>query len=68
LGERRFEDSPGEKFVRPARSWWLTPVTLAIQEAEIRKITASPGKYFMRPYLEKTITTKGWWSGSRCRP
>jgi hypothetical protein len=22
----------------------------------------------MRPYLEKNITKKGWWSGSRCRP
>jgi hypothetical protein len=23
------------------------------------------GKYFTRPYLEKTITKKDWWTGSR---
>jgi hypothetical protein len=35
---------------------WLTPVILATQEAEIRKIPFkdSPSKYFVRPYPEKT--------------
>jgi hypothetical protein len=39
-----------------ARHWWLTPVILAIQEAEIRRMgfEASSGKQFTRPYLEKT--------------
>jgi hypothetical protein len=31
------------------------PVILATQEAEIRRITASPGKQFTRPYLEKIL-------------
>jgi hypothetical protein len=31
-------------------SWWLTPVILAIQEAEIRRITVQNQP---RPYLEK---------------
>jgi hypothetical protein len=33
--------------------WWLTPVILATQEAEIRRIE------FGRPYLENTHHTKG---------
>jgi hypothetical protein len=35
---------------------WLTPVILATQEAEIRKIKVRSqlGKYFTRSYLEKT--------------
>jgi hypothetical protein len=52
-----------------ARHWWLTPVILATQEAEIRRITleATPGKEFTRPYLKKILHKKGldWWSGSR---
>jgi hypothetical protein len=32
---------------------WLTPVILATQEAEIRRITASVGKYFAKPYPSK---------------
>jgi hypothetical protein len=36
------------------------PVILAVQEAEIRRLS--------RPYLKNPITKKGWWSGSRCRP
>jgi hypothetical protein len=27
--------------------WWLTPVILAIQEAEIRRLEARPGKYIV---------------------
>jgi hypothetical protein len=49
-------------------SWWLTPVILAAQEAEIRglQFEASLGKWFARPYLKKTLKKKkGWWSGSR---
>jgi hypothetical protein len=36
-----------------AGHWWLTPIILATQEAEIRPFKASPGKQFARPYLKK---------------
>jgi hypothetical protein len=43
------------KFATTAGCWWLTPIILAIQEAEIRKIGVwGQGKYFERPYLENT--------------
>jgi hypothetical protein len=40
-----------------ASSWWLTPVTLAAQEAEIRRswFKARQGKSFSRPYPKKTL-------------
>jgi hypothetical protein len=38
---------------------WLTPIILATQEAEIRRIEASLGKQVKRPYLEKTHHRKG---------
>jgi hypothetical protein len=41
------------------RYWWLMPITLATQEAEIRMFEASRDKQFMRPYLEKTHHKKG---------
>jgi hypothetical protein len=43
-------------FLFLAVCWCLTHVILATQEAEIRRIRfeASPGKQFMRCYLEKT--------------
>jgi hypothetical protein len=37
---------------------WLTPIILATQEAEIQRIVANPGKWFMRPYLEKNPPLK----------
>jgi hypothetical protein len=44
-----------------AGHWWVRPVILATQEAEIRRITARTklGKEFMRPYFEKPITKIG---------
>jgi hypothetical protein len=38
--------------------WWLTPVILATQEAEIRRIMvrSQPEQIFVRPYLEKYPT------------
>jgi hypothetical protein len=41
--------------------WWLTPVILAPQEAEIRRIVvrSQSGKIVMRPYLEKPFTKIG---------
>jgi hypothetical protein len=40
--------------MKELRHQWLTPVILVAQEAEIRRtaLEASPGKYFIRPYLE----------------
>jgi hypothetical protein len=42
--------------IRMARHWWLTPVTLATQEAEIRRITVQiqPRQIVCRPYLKNT--------------
>jgi hypothetical protein len=51
-----------------ARCQWLTPVILATQKAEIRRIMVQsqpPGKQLARPYLKNTHHNKGWWSGSR---
>jgi hypothetical protein len=46
--------------------WWLSPVILATQEAEME---ATLGKQFVRPYLKKDPSQKiVWWSSSRCRP
>jgi hypothetical protein len=51
-----FKNFPGE-----ARSWWLTPVILAIQEAEIRRIMvqSQPRQIVHKTLLKKPITKKG---------
>jgi hypothetical protein len=53
-----------------ARHQWCTPVILATQDAEIRRIVArsQPGNSLWNPILKKKITEKGWCSGSSCRP
>jgi hypothetical protein len=40
------------------------PVTLATQEAEIKRITvqSQPGQIIHKTLLKNTITKKGWWS------
>jgi hypothetical protein len=50
---------------------WLTPVILATEEAEIRRIAvrSQPRQVVPQdPNLKKSFTKKGWWGGSRCRP
>jgi hypothetical protein len=52
-----------------ARCWWLTPVILAIQEAEIRRITVQRD-HSSKPAWEIDLVSKipntkqSWWSGS----
>jgi hypothetical protein len=61
--------NPWQKSKARARCWWLPPVILATQEAEIRRITVQgqPGQ-IVHKTLSRKNTKKGWWNGSRCRP
>jgi hypothetical protein len=46
--------------------WWLTPIILATQEAEIRRmaVQSHPRQIIPRaPILRKPFTKKSWWSG-----
>jgi hypothetical protein len=55
-----------QKCCKLARHWWLIPVILATQKAEIWRITvqSNPGQIVKRdPISKKPITKKGWWSG-----
>jgi hypothetical protein len=55
----------------PAEYQWLTPIILATQEAEIRRISVqSQHRQTVQQVLilKNPITKKGWWSGSRCGP
>jgi hypothetical protein len=50
---------------------WFTPVILATQEAEIRRIVVQSqpqANSSQDPISKKTFTKKDWWGGSRCRP
>jgi hypothetical protein len=46
---------------------WLRPVILTTQKAEIRRIMVQSqrGQIVRETLSQKTITKKGWWSGSR---
>jgi hypothetical protein len=48
-------------------AWWLMPVILAIQEAEIRKIVfwSQLRKIVHETLSWKNPLQKGWWNGSR---
>jgi hypothetical protein len=61
---------PISSFISLAGYWWLTPIILAIQEAEIRRIAVwSQSRQIPRdPILKIPNIKKGWWSWSRCRP
>jgi hypothetical protein len=48
-----------QKIFGSARYWWHTPVILATQEAEIRRLEVR--SQFGRPYLKKTHHKK--WAG-----
>jgi hypothetical protein len=56
----RMED---EQNKRHCWTQWLTPVILATQEAEIRRISVRHQPYLRKK--KKKITKQGWWSGSR---
>jgi hypothetical protein len=48
---------------KEAGHWWLTPVILATQEAEIRRIVVRSqfrANSLQDPISNKTITKKGW--------
>jgi hypothetical protein len=47
------------KIPNTARCRWLTSIILVSQEAEIRRFKASPGKQFVRPYLENYLHKEG---------
>jgi hypothetical protein len=49
----------------------LAPMSLAIREAEIRRIVFQSQPWqIVRETLSQNnpVTKKSWWSGSRCRP
>jgi hypothetical protein len=51
-----------------ARHPWLTPIILATQEAEIRKMVVQSQPWAnssQDPIAKKPLTKKGWWSGLR---
>jgi hypothetical protein len=61
---------------RQARHQWLTPVILATQEAEVRRITvlSQPGQIVCKTLSQRNPSQRKRgvgverWNGSRCRP
>jgi hypothetical protein len=54
------------RILQEAGHWWLIPIILATQEAEIRRITvgSQPGEIIHKTLSRKNPSQKnGWWSG-----
>jgi hypothetical protein len=62
-----------QKEKKPARHWWLMPVILATQEAEIRRILvqSQPGQTDRETLSQKTLHKKGlveWFKKKKKKP
>jgi hypothetical protein len=47
------------KYISLARRWWLMSIILAMQVAEIRRVSMRPGQ-FERSCLKNTQHRRGW--------
>jgi hypothetical protein len=58
MGRTRYN---GNYRVSGAVSWWLTPIILATQEAEIKRIAvqSQPGQIVHKTLTQKTLYKKG---------
>jgi hypothetical protein len=54
----------------PSWAWVAHTCNPSYSEAEIRRtaVQSQPEQIVPDPLSKKPFTTKGWWSGSRCRP
>jgi hypothetical protein len=69
--ENQLLDFQQQKKKKKVSHQWLTPVILATQEAEIRRIEvhSQPRQMVYETLSQKNPSQKkGWWSGLRYRP
>jgi hypothetical protein len=60
-----WQNKQGKEKRKRSWHWWLTPIILATQEAEIRRITVQSQP---RQIIPETLSQKrDWWSGSSGR-